>query len=98
MGCLFCASQESDTMLFSLFFSCPWCGQPMLVTYQEYKNLAQCCECGILLSGPYIGLTCCNEYHKPDLRIGQTHGMCEPCRTRKWDEYVAKKALRKHKV
>jgi hypothetical protein len=55
--------------------------------------VAQCCECGLILSGPYQGVMVLKE-GKPYLQAATTHGLCKHCAGRKLHQWRESKAHR----
>lgn len=101
MRCLFCgnipAPFEASFMPHLPFECCPVCETPYGYTYKEQKTLTQCCECGLMLSGPCEGIQFTTTDGKPDLRIGVSHGMCQPCADKKLAQWVVRRATRSTK-
>ena len=56
--------------------------------------IAQCCDCGVMLSGPNINIVFLKPDGSPDLSIGETHGMCHPCADKKLAAWKKKRACR----
>lgn len=73
--------------------------QPPVRRYEweslTHAYVTQCCECGLLLSGPYQGVTVLKD-GKPYLQAATTHGLCQRCAVRKLQQWRESKAHHPH--
>jgi hypothetical protein len=86
---------EESLNVTSSLESCTNCAA-LLGNSQEI--LAQCCECGLILNGPFQGKQYLTLEGKPDLTVCQSHGICQPCAETKIKAWRASKQLRAKQV
>jgi len=97
--CMFCGNNMRHCRAVKcgekILICCEWC--EMLLTYHGLCTaLAQCMDCGVILdSSPFRGRIFRSTDGKPDLNVGHSHGICEPCARVKLDEWRRQRALRK---
>lgn len=92
MCCLFCHAAVIDTSLSpGLLPHCPFCLTPYVLSFEDARLLTQCCECGMFLSGPYQGVVALKPTGTPDLSLGVSHGMCQPCADSKLATWLARR-------
>jgi hypothetical protein len=97
--CMFCGHNMRYSRAVNyagrLFICCEWC-ETLLLYYGLCAALAQCMDCGVILSqSPFKGRVFLDREGKPNLSVGHSHGICEPCAKAKYDRWIEQKALRK---
>jgi hypothetical protein len=98
--CVICAPSSTIASGKNVVVLCRECTINFLIAERaalraKKEMLAQCCECGLILNGSFKGLTFLQENNQPNKEAGESHGLCNPCRDRKWLDFKEKKAARK---
>jgi hypothetical protein len=96
MRCTFCQGNRPAHIIWyakKRLVCCLFCEILLRSDYPSI-NLAQCCECGVLINGVFAGLRFVLPNGAPDLSIGHSHGMCVPCKDAKLAEWIIIKQQR----